>query len=337
MKSQLFLLFIFSTILCSPFLRKTDEVTEESCQKEGKKYQETITYKCTTGKSTFTVAKKDDCKTGTWTKTSQCSAIEVSVNDCKNTPIFVTSGAVEASCTLNGETITSLTTKKDCETELVWTEGTCSISGVDNSDDCTTKGTWTSADSETVGTCNIAGKSTKTTCQSSFGEWSTTGDPNGSCTISGIDSEDTCKATQGTWKPNSETDGTCSISAKTPKSVCESEGEWTDGHCSVTQFNEKEKCKGKTPTFNEAQPAKEECKLGDIVIKSRTTKDTCQVELKVIESGSCSNKDVDNQSDCEAKATANEVKVAECVGDKSSNSSFLKAMNFALVIICLLF
>ena len=367
MKRQLLLLFLFSNIFCSLFLRKLEEkVTEESCQKEGKKYQETVTYECTTGTTTFEVAKKEDCKKGIWTKTKQCSAKEVDVDKCTGTPQFITTEATDAVCKLDNEIITTLTTKATCETKLIWTEGTCSIQGRNDKTSCEKNGEWTStgdeqgtcsygsattktdcentkgsftSTSETVGTCSAEGTFTsKTECKNAGGDWTSTDEEEGTCTIGSATTKSTCEATHGVFTSTSTTVGTCTIDGKATKNDCETaKGEWTDGYCSVKQFTTKVSCDGKTPKFTEAQAATEVCKLNDIVISSRTTQKTCEVALKVEEGGSCSNKKVTKEADCEAEAKVEEVTVAECVDDKSSNSAFLKAVNFALFVICLLF
>ena len=332
MKRQLLLLFIFSNILCTPFLKKLEEVTEESCQKEGKKYQETITYKCKTGKSVFTVAKEGDCKTGTWTKTEKCSASEVPVENCDGTPEFTPAKeAVSASCKL-GDIDIPFTSKTDCETELEWHEAKCSIDGVTDSNDCTSVGSWTPS-----GTCTISTINNKTTCEGTKGAWSSPGDTSGNCTITIIEDETTCTSTNGQWKTSEgETEGTCSIAAKATKTKCATVGQWTDGYCSVSGVEES-KCKD-TPTYNAGSAATAAtCKIGDITIPSRTTSDACQVKLTKETVESCSNKDVDNKSDCESAATVEKVKVGECVEDKSSDSNFLKTINLVLFFICLLF
>ena len=336
MKSQLFLLFLFSTIFCSPFLKKLEEVTKESCQKEGKEYKETITYRCKTGDSYFNVEKEEDCKPGEWTESTQCSASEVPVEKCQGSPTYTAATTAEnAYCELNGVKISSLTTLEACQTTLIWTNDQCSISGVTDENACKTKGKWTS-NIETDGSCDLNGKTTKTDCEKK-GEWKTDADGNGSCSIEGKN-ETICNQTSGTWTYNNETDGSCDLSGKTTKSKCETIGTWTKAHCSVDQIKTKEECDGKTPTYHQATEAKPaSCKLGDIDIPSRTTEATCEVSLEVKTVGSCSNKNVTKEEDCEAEATVDKVKVAECVDSKSSNSNFLKAINLALFFICLLF
>ena len=347
MKSQLFLLFTFSTILCSPFLRKTDEVTEESCQKEGKKYQETITYDCKTGDSVFTVTKKEDCKSGKWTESSVCSIPEVTVDKCNGNPTFTAAtAAVSPSCVLDGTTITTLTTQNECQTPLVWTDGTCTISGVkkdiDSRNNCEKTGSWTSTGEER-GNCTLGSSPTdKATCEGRKGEWTPSSDGNeteGSCSDGKTNTSKTdCEQVAGVFTSTSETVGSCTVSAKTTKSDCETAGNWEDEYCSVDLFKSKETCDGKTPTYNPGSPATAAtCEKDGISIPGRTTAETCEVTLEVKTVGSCSNEKVTKKEDCEAKATADEVKVAECVDDKSSNSDFLKAINFALFAICLLF
>ena len=330
MKHQLLLLALFSMILCSPFFRKLDEeVTEESCKKLGKKYKEVDKYECKTGGSSFIVDKKDDCKKGTWTQT-QCSAQEIKVDECSGTPKF-TETATEI-CILGNVEISSLTTRDKCEVALVWTGAKCSISGITDSTECTkTSGVWTPSD-DAKGTCTIGTETTKSACESTTLQWNVDAEGNGSCSDGTEKTKNECEETHGVFSLTEKDKGSCSISGKTDKDSCESaKGEWIDEHCSVTQFNSVETCKG-TPKFTK----KGECKLGETVISSRITRDTCEVALKV-EEASCSNKEVKKQADCEAEATATQVKVGECGDDISSNSNFLKAINFALFAICLLF
>ena len=305
MKHQLLLLVLFSMIFCSPFLRKIEEVTKESCKTLGKEYKTTDKFNCTTGGSSFIVDKQEDCKSGTWTQTAECSATEIATAQCSGTPTFTTTATSE-SCMLGDEEITTLSTKATCEVALVWNEGKCSKSDIKNENTCTgTQGVWTPSD-DAQGSCTTA-EGTQTTTKSA------------------------CDTANGVFSLTETNKGTCSISGKTDKDKCEAATEqWTPGSCSVSQFTPSTKCQG-TPKYTK----KGECKLGTTTISSRVTKDTCEVELKVKEAG-CSNKEVKVAGDCTAAASSVAVKVGEC-GDIKSNSNFLKAINFALFTICLLF
>ena len=333
MKHQLLLLVLFSTILCSPLLRKLEEVTEESCKKLGKKYKETVKYKCKTGGSDFIVDKKDDCKSGTLSKAQQCSAPEVSIEKCSGTPTFTASSETADTCILDDVIIPSLTKQEDCEKKLVWTDEKCSISGITDSTQCTkTSGVWTPSD-DAQGTCSIGEATTKSACEETTLQWE--GDETtGSCSDGTGKTKNECEETHGVFSLTEKNKGSCSISGKTDKDSCEAaKGEWTEGSCSIKQFTTKKTCDGKTPKFT----IKGQCKLGDTVISSRITEETCVVALKTEEVQVCSNKEVTDPDDCVAQATYTEVKVGECGDDISSNSNFLKAINFALFAICLLF
>ena len=151
MRTQLLLVLVIIGICFNTNLqRKLDTVTKDSCEKEGKLYQEAKSATCKTGNSIFNVAKEEDCKAGEWTDGS-CSLEEIKKEtDCKGNPVYTAAITEEdklrslsdATCiTKSGYSIkdsTRLSNEDECKKELIWTSGKCSTSTeVKNKDDCT--------------------------------------------------------------------------------------------------------------------------------------------------------------------------------------------------------
>ena len=72
----LLILVILGFSLNTHLQRKLATVTKDSCEKEGKKYQEAKSATCKAGDSVFEVTKKEECTAGTWNK-GRCSVVEI--------------------------------------------------------------------------------------------------------------------------------------------------------------------------------------------------------------------------------------------------------------------
>ena len=150
MRIEFLLLLVIIAINCHPFLRNladTEKVTKESCEKDGKKYEE-VSATCTAGKTTFDVTKQSECVQGKWTE-GVCSISTITEkNQCTGNPVYTAAqGEDAAKCTLtlgDGTKIEitdseSLSSEDKCQKQLEWkTTGTCSNSAVKNKEDCET-------------------------------------------------------------------------------------------------------------------------------------------------------------------------------------------------------
>ena len=367
MKSQIFIVLI-SVILCSQsFLRKLDDtVTEESCKNEGKKFQAAVSASCKVSDYVFDVKNEKECVIGTWSEIDGCeNALEIEKQeDCENTPTFTETGTSPESCTLNGVSITiAEMSKTKCETELDWTPAHCSDSKYTTKTDCeASKNTWT------PGYCSVESLKNQTDCEASVNTWTP-----GYCSDSSLKNQTDCEASKNTWTPahctsdesknstdcgedwvadkctddskkNSDdclaekkgtwTDDKCSDDSKDNSVDCLAvkRGTWYEGSCSVSQFTTEGECSG-TPTYTAAQTTGV-CKLGNIVLSSRTTQATCEVELKWGKVKACSYKQLKTETACKSKPEFTEGTPAKCV---ESSSNFLKTATFVFFIICLLF
>ena len=371
MKNQFLLISLFSVILCSqPFLRNLDDtVTKESCEKEGKKFQEAVSSTCKIANYVIEVEKESDCKSGTWGEEEGClNAPEIeNEDDCKGTPTFTSSKTTPASCKLNGITINlSEMSESNCNNAVYWIAGSCDPDSSLSETQCKEKkGEWIagSCDPDTLSETQckekkgewIAGSCDPDTlsedeCKQTKGEWTDpVDDQPGSCNPSSL-SEDECKQTKGTWtdahcSSNSAlsqsqcnepkgtwTDAHCSSDSALSQSQCnEPKGTWTDAHCSISEIKTEDECKN--PTYTEEQKIGV-CKLGDIVLASRTTEKDCVVALSWGNVKVCSFKEIKDENDCQSKATFTEGTPAKCV---ESGSNFLKTFSFVFFVICLLF
>ena len=299
MKTQL-LIFLFSIIFCSPFLRKLDEaVTEASCKKQGKKYQAAVPSQCKIANIILENKLESDCKSGTWTAgKDECSAKDITdKNECNGTPEFTPgSTKTKSTCKLGDEELTDSKYSESadaCQKALEW-KNECTITEEKTEEECST----------------LDGDFTENT------------------------STPATRRTEGEAKT-----GTCTYTVDKSKADCDTVKGTYSGSCSVAQFTSSEKCTG-TPVYTEGE-AIGTCKKGTVTLTDRTTEATCKVELKWV-SGSCSPyKELLTQEECESKASFTAATAAKCVEDTSSDdaksgSNFIKAINFALLAICLL-
>ena len=315
MKSKLLLIFFFSVIFCSqPFLRKLDEeVTEESCKAQKKKYQAAVSATCKKGNIVFDVENEDDCKAGTWDGSKEgCSVDGIDKQNCNGKPSFESgTPATEEKCKLSNNEEISLK-GEDCDTtiELVWIAGLCGTEPKTQESDCTVDGT-----SWTAGICI---------------------DSSGSC--SGDDLKQIGKVCINTSKSSSD----CNTD---PLS-------WSTGVCSNPKITDSSKCTGKLTHEDAKAEVSAKCVFQGKTLSGITTQKECEVDVEWT-NGSCSNEQVKNKEDCEKAGTYTAGTPAKCVdadsdadsdddsdddSDSSSKSSsnFLKAINFVLIAVCLL-
>ena len=154
MRTQLLLIICILGISFNAHLqRKLATVTKESCEKEGKDFQEAQSAQCKAGSYVFKVTKKDECVAGKWTE-GYCSLTEITKEeDCQGNPIYT---AAQKSDPADGGRLRSLdtsakcTTKSgyeiqdekrlssetECQEELKWTAGKCSNAEVKTKSDC---------------------------------------------------------------------------------------------------------------------------------------------------------------------------------------------------------
>ena len=290
MKTQLLLIYLFSFILCSPFLRKLDtEVTEASCKNQGKKYQEAIAAQCKIANIVLeNISKESDCVKGIWTQKTkaECTATEItSETDCKGIPTFTPSDKkTSATCMINNQNLSDrLESSTACQVALFWTKGKCTKTSQTTQNECT--GTW----EETI-------------------------------------------TQESEERRLDEKSGTCTIITETDLSDECSGGSYVEGSCSAGGFS-KDKCEG-TPVYTEGETIGT-CKKGEITLNNRETKLKCEVELKWI-TGSCNYDKLLTQEECESKPVFSDATPAKCIDEEKSSSNFIKAINFALLIICLL-
>ena len=111
----LLVLAIIGISLNTHLQRKLATVTKDSCEKEGKKYQEAKSATCKAGDSVFAVTKKEECKAGTWTK-GRCSLVEVKEADCKGIPAY-SSGSTDKDTDTDGDKDTDTDGDKDSGTD----------------------------------------------------------------------------------------------------------------------------------------------------------------------------------------------------------------------------
>ena len=307
MKSKLFLLFFFSVVFCSqPFLRKLDEaVTEESCKAQKKKFQAAVSAKCKIGETEVIVKDEDSCKAGTWTAGNVCSVSKITDQQkCQGTPTYnAGKAAVAAKCELKDYGTISLGAT-DCPNELKWYVGICSGAAQTEQGTCEDSN-WSE------GVCVDSAKTNSGDCSGGSLKWYS-----GICIDTGITSDGSC------------TDGLT----------------WSTGICSASAIQNSNQCTG-TPTYDEGSAeVKASCTAPDgttDLTDVRSTQEECVVPLEW-RSGSCSNKDVTNQKDCETAGTYTAGTPAKCVeadaddGSSKSSSYFLKAINFVLIAVCLL-
>ena len=393
MKNQFLLISLFSVILCSqPFLRNLDDtVTKESCEKEGKKFQEAVPATCKIANYVIEVEKESDCKSGTWDEQEGClNAPEIeNEDDCKGTPTFTPgSQTIPASCKLNGVTISlSEMSEDNCNNAVKWNKASCSTDSTLTETQCKEKkGEWIAASCSSNSTltetqCNekkgewIAASCSpdstldETACKEKKGTWTdahcstndtltqsqcnepkgTWNDEDGTCSPDSTLQETECKEPKGTWTPGScnpntlnetqcnepkgtWTDAHCSTDDTLTQTQCnEPKGTWNDAYCSISEIKTEEECKN--PTYTEEQKIGV-CKLGDIVLASRTTEKDCVVALSWGNVKVCSFKEIKDENDCKSKATFAEGTPAKCV---ESGSNFLKTFSFVFFVICLLF
>ena len=305
MKSKLFLIFFFSVIFCSqPFLRKLDEeVTEESCKAQKKKYQAAVSATCKKGNIVFNVENEDDCKSGTWDSSKEgCSVDGIEKADCNGKPSFQpgTSGSEEKCKTSDGKEISLSGEECDTTIQLVWIAGLCGTEPKTQESDCTEGNTWA------AGIC--------------------------------IDSSDSCSG------DGLQQIGKVCINTSKSNSDCTAPLSWSLGVCSIPKITDSGKCTGKLTHENAVSAVSAKCTFKGKTLSDKTTQGECEVEVEWF-NGSCSNKEVKNQEDCEKAGTYTAGTPAKCVdadsdddSDSSSKSSsnFLKAINFALIAVCLL-
>ena len=317
---------------------KTASWTEKSCSDNKSTTKETCENKgtwteksCSDNKSTT----KETCENkGTWTEKSCSDKTSTTKETCENKGTW-TDGAcsdktskTKEACTANAsswiEGICSdaaITTKDDCEDAEgnSWTVGACSDGTTKNKNDCTT----VEGNSWIEGTCSDGTSTTKTDCEAAKNKWT-----DESCSDKISSTKTDCEAAKNKW-----TDESCSDGTSSTKTACEAaKNKWTDESCSFPQLT-KAQCNGETPTYTPAQTTGE-CKLGKIVLSSRTTKATCEVALNWGEVTVCSYKQIKTEKECNSKAEFNEGTPAKCV---ESSSNFLKTATFVFFIICLLF
>ena len=301
MKTQLFI-FLFSTIFCSPFLRKLDEaVTEASCKKQGKKYQASVPSQCKIATIILEDILESDCISGAWTEGEErCSAKEITdKNECNGTPEFTPDGTkTKATCKLGDEELTDSkysSSAEACQTPLKWTDE-CIITEEKTEEECntlngefpepTTPATRrTEGETKTV-TCTYVANKSKTDCSKDGGAYS------GYCSVTQFTSSETCTGTPVYIE--GEDIGTCKkgsviITSRTTEKTCKVELKLVSGTCDLyTELLTKEECESKA-SFTAATDAK-------------CVDDTSDENLEVAKSG----------------------------------SNFIKAINFALSAICLL-
>ena len=297
MKTQLLLISLFSFILCSqPFLRKLEDTVTEAS--------------CKAQGKKYQEAVASQCKI--------------------------------ADLVLEGKE------EKDCK-KGEWKEGTghCTAKEITIEGDCKGIPEFT-AGAEKIKTCKLGEEEIKDTTLSASKDacekklvWT-----EGKCTKTEADkTKEECDALSGTWtktessserirRTEETTDkGSCAYVIEKSETECTGEGEsYTKGSCSVTQFDSSAKCQG-TPVYYEE--SKGVCKSGETVLTSRTTEKECKEELKWV-TGTCSYEKIYTQKECESDPSYTPATPAKCVADESSNSNFVKAINFALLAICLL-
>ena len=169
---------------------------------------------------------------------------------------------------------------------------------------------------------------TKDECEKTLGRtWN-----NEYCKGATISSQDDCTTTaKGTWDPK------CTNGTYTTQDDCiKPRGTWTEGHCSVTSFTTEETCQGTKKYYSSAETG-EKCVLGSTILSSRTDKATCKEAIKWISDPICTYSKLTSQDTCEAKAEFTAATPAKCLSNPNSSSSFIKTINIALSIICLIF
>ena len=299
------------------------------------------------------------CSFGTATKKNECetsakwSATDDSLGKCTTTE----SNKKESECTGGakwektddslGKCTTTESNKKEseCTDGKTWEKtddslGNCKTTTGTNKkkSECTSGTNW-EKDDNTLGTCTDGSTTTKSKCEGTVGKWSAKAESQGTCSFGGKTTKAECENTKAIFESTSETTGTCTAYGKTPKSVCiATKGVWTPGeeHCSVKGVSY-DLCQGETePSFTpgeDGSPAT--CKLGDIVIAGRTNQTACIEELKKLDNGTCSNKEVLKKEDCESEPGKPEaVTVGECV--ENSGSKYLKAISLSLLLVSLI-
>ena len=244
---------------------------------------------------------------------------------------------VAAQCKIANIILENISKKSDC-VKGTWTakeKEECTAPEITTSTDCKGVPTFTAGTEKTSATCMINGKdltdrlASSAVCQVAL-EWT-----KGKCTTTSETTQTECK---GEWEETTsserrlETTGTCTIVTETDSSEDCSGGTYEAGKCSAGGFT-KEQCKG-TPVYSEGE-LKGTCKIGETTLSNRETKEKCEEELKWV-SGKCSYDKLYTQEDCESNPVFTEATPAKCVEEEKSGSNFVKAINFALLAICLL-
>ena len=304
-----------------------DTMSEDNCRnavKWNEAHCSDTTYKsssdCTASKGTW---KEAHCSDTTYKNSSDCTASKGTWEEahCPNgsTDHTKCDGRwIEASCT-----DPVYTGGSDCTgVGGTWNENdsSCTNSTFTESSQCTSlNGNWSAAH------CSD-GTTDKNNCKDTWIEASCTG-----TTETNLDTSEKCNAPRGTWNEASCT-GTTDTTLDSSDKCNAPRGTWYEASCSVPQFKTQEKCTG-TPTYTPAQTTGE-CKSGEIVLSSRTTKATCEVALTWGNVKVCSYKQLKTEAACKSKADFTEGTPAKCV---ESSSNFLKTATFVFFIICLLF
>ena len=298
MKTQLLLMFLFSFILCSkPFLRQLeDTVTEASCKSEGKKYQEAVASQCKIADLIIEGKEEKDCTKGKWTE----GTAHCSAKEIQT----------DTDCKGTPKFTASTEKIKTCKLGDVVVKDTADKKYSESQESCQQELVWT----EETCTFTVTGK-TEEECKSLNGKWTKT--ESGESRIRRTESDT----------------GTCVYNEKKSSTECSgAKGEYHEASCSIPQFDSSATCKGSTSYSEETKYV---CKSGSIELGSRTTQKDCEEEL-VWTTGTCSYEKIYTQKDCESEPSFTAAVPAKCVAGESSNSNFIKAINFALLAICLL-
>ena len=249
--------------------------------------------------------------------------------------------AVAAQCKIGNSIIENISKKSDC-VKGAWTQGSeyCTASEITTSTECSGTPKFTAGAEKTAATCIVNDVdltdrlADSKTCEVAL-YWTV------KCTTTSQTTQADCNSADGSWEAAAQQTerrlddtGTCTIEKTQSEEECtKAGGTASDGKCSGGTFT-KEQCKG-TPKYTEGEQ-KGTCAINGKNLSNRETKSKCEEELKWV-SGKCNPyTTILTQKECESEPSFTEATDAKCVEEEKSGSSFLKAINFALLAICLL-